>query len=141
MTNSNEIDSLISAVPESYQRYIDEIYLISRNKRGGWITNKEIAEALEVKPASVTGMLHNLKEQGLINWSERKAIRLTDKGKKIAQQLNEIHSLLRIFFKKVLKIKNSEVVENLSCDIEHHITKNVKDSLKKFLTDYLEEET
>ncbi len=135
---SNDIDALISEIPESYQRYLDEIYIISRNKKGGWITNKEISESLNVKPASVSGMLHNLKEKGLINWAERKSIRLTEKGKRVAKQLNEIHSLLRVFFQKVLKIEENDVVEELSCNIEHHITKDVKKSLKEFLTKYID---
>jgi DtxR family Mn-dependent transcriptional regulator len=136
MTNSKDIDRLISEIPESYQRYLDEIYTISRSKKGGWITNKEISESLNVKPASVSGMLHNLKEKELINWAERKSIRLTEKGKLVAKQLSEIHSLLRVFFQKVLKIEDDKVVEDLSCNIEHHITKDVKDSLKEFLTNY-----
>lgn len=138
MTNSKDIDNIISEIPESYQRYLDEIYTISRRKKGGWITNKEISESLNVKPASVSGMLHNLKDKGLINWAERKSIRLTEKGKEVAKQLSEIHSLLRVFFEKVLEIEDADVVEDLSCNIEHHITKDVKESLKKFLTSYLD---
>ena len=131
-------DNTISDIPESYQRYLDELYIISRKKRGGWVTNKEIADSLNVKPASVSGMLEKLSSKGLIVWRPRKTIRLTEKGKQIAMQLSEIHSLLRVFFENVLKIDDDEVVENLSCDIEHHISKDVKDSLKKFLKNYLD---
>ena len=88
----------ISEIPESYQRYLDVIYEVSKNKRGGWVSNKEIAENLNVEPASVSGMLEKLRKFGLIKWEPRKAIRLTDKGKIYTQQLDEIHSLLRIFF-------------------------------------------
>jgi DtxR family Mn-dependent transcriptional regulator len=126
-------------IPESYQRYLDEIYNISRTKRGGWVSNKELAKNLNVKPASVTGMLEKLKEKDYIVWEPRKAIRLTMKGKMVAKQLNKIHSLLRVFFEKVLKIRNDEVIENLSCEIEHHITEEIKESLELFLTKYLEE--
>lgn len=125
-------------VPESYQRYLDEIYNISRKKRGGWVSNKELAEQLSVKPASVSGMLKKLKEKDLIKWERRKSIRLTEKGKDIASHLNETHSLLRDFFEKVLKIQDSEVIEDLACEIEHHITRDVHDSLKIFLDKYLE---
>jgi len=129
--------SEITEIPESYQRYIDEIYNISRKKKGGWVTNKEIAEELQVEPPSISGMLKKLKNQGLIKWEPRKSIRLTEKGKKIAQQLNETHLLLYQFFSKVLKIKDKDVIENLSCEIEHHITRDVKDSLEEFLSKYL----
>ena len=128
----------ISDVPESYQRYIDEIHNISRKKKGGWVTNKEIAESLHVEPASVSGMLEKLKKKGLIRWEPRKSIRLTEEGKRIARQLNEIHSLLHRFFAKVLKIDDSEVIENLSCEIEHHITGDVKASFEEFLSKYLD---
>ena len=134
----NEI-SKISDIPESYQRYLDEIHSISRNKKGGWVSNKEIAEKLQVEPASVSGMLEKLKKKGLIKWEPRKAIRLTEKGKKIAKQLDETHALLHQFFSKVLKIEDQDAIENLSCDIEHHITQNVKKSLEEFLSKYLDD--
>ena len=129
--------NFLEDVPESYQRYLDEIYNISRQKKGGWVSNKELAEKLNVKPASVTGMLKKLKESNLIKWETRKSIRLTDKGKKIALQLNMTHSLLRKFFEKVLKIKDDALIEKLACEIEHHITHDVQDSLKNFLDTYL----
>jgi len=84
--------SKLSDIPESYQRYLDEIYNISRKKKGGWVTNKEIAAKLQVEPPSISGMLKKLKNQGLINWEPRKSIRLTVKGKKIAQLLDETAS-------------------------------------------------
>ncbi len=128
----------ISDIPESYQRYLDEIYTISRKKKGGWVTNKEIAESLQVEPASVSGMLEKLKNRGLIKWEPRKSIRLTEKGKKIARQLSEIHNLLYQFFANVLKIEDKKVIEALSCEIEHHITRDVKTSLEQFLSKYLD---
>lgn len=126
----------ISEIPESYQRYLDIISNISKKKKGGWVTNKEIAENLQVEPASVSGMLEKLKKTQLIKWEPRKAIRLTDKGKKYALQLEETHSLLRIFFKDILKIGDQEVVEKISCEIEHHITQEVKDSFRDFILKY-----
>ncbi len=126
----------ISEIPESYQRYLDIIYNISKKKKGGWVTNKEIAENLEVEPASVSGMLDKLKNKKLIKWEPRKSIRLTDKGKKYALQLDETHTLLRTFFKEILKINNDELVEKISCDIEHHITQDVKESFRNFILKY-----
>ena len=84
-------------------------------------------------------MLEKLKKQGLIDWKPRNKIRLTDKGKSIAKQLNEIHELLRSFFEEVLKIRDDIVVDSLSCEIEHHITPDVKEALKDFLSKYLEQ--
>ena len=126
----------LSEIPESYQRYLDVIFEISKKKRGGWVSNKQIAENLNVEPASVSGMLEKLSKTGLIKWEPRRAIRLTDKGKIYAIQLNEIHDLLRIFFNKVLKIEDDVLVEQVTCQIEHHITPKVKKSFEKFLSNY-----
>ncbi|GAG69669.1 unnamed protein product, partial [marine sediment metagenome] len=38
----DKITSEISKIPESYQRYLDIIYNISKKKKGGWVTNKDI---------------------------------------------------------------------------------------------------
>ena len=138
MVKSDDEGLEITELPESYQRYIDVIYDISKKKRGGWVQNKEIADSLEVEPASVSGMLEKLKNNDLIKWEPRKAIRLSEKGKKYAIQLDEIHSLLRVFFKEVLKIKDTRVIETVTHEIEHHITQKVKESLKNFLSKYLD---
>ena len=125
-------------IPESYQRYIDEIYAITyKKKKGGWVSNKEIADALSVKPASVSGMLEKLKKRGLIHWEQRKSIRLTKEGKEIAEHLTKVHSSLNDFFEKVLKIENKVLVDDLSCQIEHHITKDVIKKLESFLKEFL----
>ena len=134
--SKNKENPEISEIPESYQRYLDIIFNISKKKKGGWVTNKEIAENLQVEPASVSGMLEKLKKTNLIKWEPRKSIRLTDKGKKYALQLEETHSLLRTFFKDILKIDDEEVVEKISCEIEHHITQEVKDSFRNFILKY-----
>ena len=71
---------------ESYEDYLKAIYLISKKNKGGWCSNREISEHLHVKPSSVTGMMYKLKEHGLITWNPRKALRLTEKGKNMAQE-------------------------------------------------------
>jgi DtxR family Mn-dependent transcriptional regulator len=138
MANDNQSSiNRLSQIPESYQRYLDIIYEISKKKRGGWVVNKEISDELKVEPASVSGMLDKLAKLELIDWKPRKAIRLTEKGKKFAMQLGEIHDLLRTFFKDILKIENEDIIEKISCEIEHHITQDVKKSLEDFLRKYL----
>ena len=124
-----KIEKKLKEIPESQQRYLDAIHLISKKpgKKAGWVSNTEIADFLNVKPSSVTNMLHQLKEAALISWAPRKGIRLTPKGKKVALRLQEIHKLLKEFFSEILKIENKEVVEQLACDIEHHIFNQSED--------------
>ncbi|MFW9989082.1 MAG: metal-dependent transcriptional regulator [Candidatus Odinarchaeota archaeon] len=137
MSKDQDSDEFLS-IPESYQRYICEIYRISHNKHGGWVTNKELAESLNVERPSITGMLHKLKEEDLINWTPRKAIRLTKKGREYASKLDITNLLLRRFFKEILEIEDNELIEKISCDIEHHITEKVQKSLKEFIDYFFE---
>ncbi len=130
------VDNELKKIPESQQKYLDAIYLISKTKKAGWVSNKEIKEFLKVQPSSVTNMLRQLKEGGFISWAPRKGIRLTKEGKKVATRLEQIDSLLRDFFSTILKIKDEELVTSLSCAVEHHIFEQkemVYQNLKKFL--------
>ena len=137
MNNRNKANLSIYDVPETYQRYLCEIYAISLTKKGGWVNNKEIAEKLNVKPASVSRILYKLKQIDLIVWKPRSSIRLTENGKQLAKHLSESKAILEIFFKKVLKIKDIKLVKELSCEMEHHISIEVKIKFQEFLNGYL----
>jgi len=109
------------------------IYLISKKNKGGWVSNSEISSFLSINPSSVSGMLHMLKGHGFIVWKPRGAIRLTQKGKNIAEQINLNYLKLKEFFKKVLKLEDKELIEKLCCGIEHHITPEVVKALDNLL--------
>jgi Mn-dependent DtxR family transcriptional regulator len=131
-----KIDNELKNIPESQQRYLDAIYLISKTKKAGWVSNKNIKNFLKVQPSSVTNMLRQLNEAGYISWAPRKGIRLTKIGKDVAIRLEQIDSLLREFFSTILKIQDEELVNSLSCDIEHHIfsqKEEVYQNLKNFM--------
>lgn len=115
---------------ESSEDYLKAIYFISKKNKGGWCSNHEISEYLNVKPSSVTGMLYKLKENGLIAWNPRKSLRLTEKGKNIAQNRVACYNVLKNFFSNVLKIEDLSLIEELSCGIEHHITPEILESLQ-----------
>ena len=118
---------------ESYEDYLKTIYKISRTHRGGWVSNSEIARFLKVKPSSVTNMLYNLRESELIDWKPRRSVRLTSKGKKIAQITLKNYQVLYDFFFHFLKLKNKELVQDISCKIEHHLPEEVFIALQDLL--------
>jgi len=120
-------------VNESYEDYLKAIYLISKQNKGGWVSNSEISNYLNVKPPSVTNMLYNLKAKELIKWKPRKSLRLTKKGKNIAQNIIKSYQNLYDFFRNVLKIENNELIKKLSCEIEHHLTPEVLNALEDLL--------
>jgi len=117
-------------LPESNEDYLKAKFTISKKKKGGWVSNKEISEFLNVKPASVSGMLFKLEKKRLINWQPRTSVRLTKKGKEVASSIIEKNRELYLFFKDVLKIKDIAVMQDLCCKIEHYITPEVSNALK-----------
>ena len=119
---------------ESYEDYIKAIYLISKNNKGGWVSNSEISNFLNIKPASVSGMLHKLKNNGFIIWKPRNSIRLKQKGKEVAKQLIKNSNKLREFFIGILKLNDKDLIDKLCCGIEHHITPEVTKALDNLLT-------
>lgn len=110
------------------------IYIISKQKKGGWVSNSELSDFLNKKPSSVSEMLHKLKNEDFINWKPRSSIRVTQKGKKIAKQMMEKYNILKQFFIVILNIKDKELIEKLCCGIEHHITPEVVKSFNNLLS-------
>jgi Mn-dependent DtxR family transcriptional regulator len=120
-------------VRERYEDYLKAIYIISKQNKGGWVSNSEISNFLKINPSSVTDMLYKLKSQKLINWRPRKSLRLTNLGKERAIKTIEKYNYLKGFFLNVLKIKDSTLLDELCCGIEHHITYEISKSLKNLL--------
>ncbi|MFX0028671.1 MAG: metal-dependent transcriptional regulator [Candidatus Hermodarchaeota archaeon] len=123
-------------IHESYEDYLKAIFLISKTHKGGWVTNSEISNFLNIKPSSVSNMLHNLAKKGYIDWKPRKSIRMTKKGKRIASNtINNYNSLVK-FFSNVLKLKNDALIDKISCEIEHHINSEISNALEGLFSDF-----
>ncbi|MFX1599677.1 MAG: metal-dependent transcriptional regulator [Promethearchaeota archaeon] len=126
----------MSEIHESYEDYLKAIYLISKGNKGGWASNSEISNFLNVKPSSVTNMLYNLKANEFITWKPRKSLRLTKRGKEIALNIIKNYNCLFNFFVNVLKLKNKSVIHKLSCEIEHHLNPEVSNALENLVLEY-----
>lgn len=125
---------MMEKIHESYEDYLKAIFLISKKNKGGWVSNSEISNFLNIKPSSVTNMLYNLKNNDYIKWKPRKSIRLTKKGKDIAcNTINNYNSLVK-FFSNVLKVKNNALIEKISCEIEHHINPEISNALEELFS-------
>jgi len=120
-------------VNESHENYLKAIYLISRHKKGGWVSNSEISDYLGIKPASVSGMLHKLKDNGFIMWKPRSSIRLTQNGKNVATQVIKNYKKLNDFFISILKLDDKDLIDTLCCGIEHYITPEVIKSINNLM--------
>ncbi|MFV0413356.1 MAG: metal-dependent transcriptional regulator [Oscillospiraceae bacterium] len=100
-----------------------EDYLKAIYKLGGiekLVGNKQIAEALQISPASVTEMLGKMKHDGLIQYEPYKGSRLTDEGMRSAISLVRGHRLWEVVLMRHLGYSWSEAHED--AELLEHIT-------------------
>jgi DtxR family transcriptional regulator, Mn-dependent transcriptional regulator len=100
----------------SLEDYMEAIYHIIEEKLVA--RSKEIAARLDVSRASVTEALRALSKRGLINYAPYEAITMTEKGKKVAEDVIFRHETLKRFFVEVLAL-NEGIAEEGACKIEH----------------------
>ena len=83
------------ALTRSVEDYLKAIYLLSRG--GMPAGTSDIANLLELAPASVTGMVKRLSEQGLLEHVPYKGVELTVTGRRAALQMVRRHRILESY--------------------------------------------
>lgn len=112
-----------------------EDYLAAIYKLGGlekMVNNKQIAEVLQIAPASVTEMLGKLKKDGLLLYEPYKGSRLTEEGVRAAITLVRGHRLWEVFLMRHLGYSWSEAHEDAEL-LEHITPSRLTDRLDQFL--------
>lgn len=112
------------------QDYLKTIHLLE-SQPGGASTNA-IAEALGVRPASVTGMLKKLAGMKLVRHTPYQGARLTPSGEKIALEVLRHHRLIELFLIEVLGYSWDEVHSEAD-RLEHFISEDFEDRLAAHL--------
>ena len=114
---------------ESLEDYLEAIYNEILKKNEAKVT--DISNILNVKKASVTGALINLKNKGLINYEPYSAITLTELGEKLAMDIFEKHKVMSEFLENILNLSKDEAIEN-ACKMEHIMSETMFDRMTKF---------
>jgi len=95
---------------------------------------KDISRILNVRAGTVTKMLQTLSEKKFINYEKYGGITLTETGKKIAEEIDKKHSIIRDFL-TLLKVDSNRA--NLEAEgIEHVISEDTLLRIKK-LNDFI----
>ncbi len=114
------------------QDYLKTIYLLEG--RPGGAATSAIAQALGVRPASVTGMLKKLAELKLVRHIPYQGAHLTRRGEQIALEIVRHHRLLEVFLVETLGYTWDEV--HAEADrLEHAISEDFEDRLAARLGD------
>ena len=90
--------------------------------------SKDIAEKLDIKRGSVTGMLKKLAAQDLINYEPYGYVTLTPEGEKIAKEIEKRHIAIKDFLFRILKV-DEKTADETACRMEHSMDSK---TFKKF---------
>ena len=103
MTAVKAIQPLTGPV-EDYLKAIFEIEtaVAPEADRASAAGTNEIAQALGIAPASVTGMLRRLAELGLISYERYRGVRLSDSGRRAALRTIRRHRVIEAYLTKAL---------------------------------------
>jgi len=113
------------------ENYLKAIYVLSGESTGR-IANQSIANKLEINPATVTEMLHRLRDKKLIEYSRPEGARLTKVGKDLATKVVRKHRLWETFLVQKMDFTWAEVHE-VAEQLEHLQSDKLMDQLDKLL--------
>ena len=117
---------------EAIQNYMKALFELTAD--GGSTSTNQLAERLNVSPASVTGMLKRLASMDppMIVYHKHHGAQLTEAGREISLQIVRKHRLLELFLVQVLGYTWDEVHEEAD-RLEHAISYRFVERLAKLL--------
>ena len=118
---------------QTEENYLKALFQLATGRPGDRDAGtNELAQQLEVKPASVHEMLKRLKEKGLVSYERYGRISLTAKGRQAALGVIRKHRLWETFLYEKLKFTWDEVHE-VAEQLEHIQSAKLVDRLDEFL--------
>ena len=114
----------------SLEDYLEAILNLTRESNIA--RSKDIAEALSVSRASVTGPLRVLKKRGLANYKPYDYVTLTEAGRAAAAHIAGKHEILKSFFINVLGV-DADVAQQAACRAEHALGSGIIGRLMSFI--------
>lgn len=114
-------------INESSENYLETILVLSMKLPV--VRSVDIANELGFKKSSVSIAMKHLREKKHITVTDAGYICLTDTGREIAEMIYERHELLSKWLVKLGV--NPEVADEDACKMEHVLSKETFDALKK----------
>ena len=119
---------------ESLEDYLETILILSRRLSG--VRSIDVANELNFSKPSVSVAMKNLKGRGYITVAEDGYISLTASGKELAESVYERHTLLTQWLVRLGV--DPEIAASDACKMEHDITPESYEALKKCIKSFLE---
>lgn len=114
------------------ENYLKTIYLL--RQENGQVGTNELAERLQVKAASVSGMLKKLGDLKLVQHTPYHGVALTPAGEKIALEVLRHHRLIELYLVEALGYTWDEVHAEAE-ELEHVISEKLEARIAAWLGD------
>ncbi|MDO4263148.1 MAG: metal-dependent transcriptional regulator [Deinococcus sp.] len=123
--------SRTASLSPASEDYLKQLYLLGRQGR---VSTQALALALGVAPASVTGMLRKLTEQGLVLHAPYRGAQLTPEGEQAAMEILRHRRLLELFLHRALGVPLEELHEEAEA-LEHALSERLEARIAAWLGD------
>ena len=118
-------------IHESAENYLEIILVLQ--KRNGYVRSIDIATELNFSKPSISNAMKQLRSKGYIQMDESRLITLTEKGRKVAEQIYERHQLISEFL-EMLGVDSQTAAED-ACKIEHVLSKETFEKFKEHVNE------
>jgi DtxR family transcriptional regulator, Mn-dependent transcriptional regulator len=109
---------------EAVENYAKAIYSL-QHRTGEPVATNELADRLQVTPASASGMIKKLADQGLAEHVPYRGVQLTDEGEQVALEVLRHHRLLELYLVEQLGVPWDRVHEEAEA-LEHVISEDLE---------------
>ena len=110
---------------EAVENYAKAIYSLQHRSGGDPVATNDLADRLEVTPASASGMIKKLADLGLVAHVPYRGVQLTDEGEKLALEVLRHHRLLELYLATQLDVPWDRVHEEAEA-LEHVLSEDLE---------------
>jgi DtxR family transcriptional regulator, Mn-dependent transcriptional regulator len=110
---------------EAVENYAKAIYSLQSRVGGEPVSTNEVADRMEVTPASASSMIKKLADLGLVAHVPYKGVQLTEEGERLALEVLRHHRLLELYLAEQLGVPWDRVHEEAEA-LEHVLSEDLE---------------
>jgi DtxR family Mn-dependent transcriptional regulator len=110
---------------EAVENYAKAIYALQRRGNGEPVSTNDLADRLDVTPASASGMIKRLADLGLVAHVPYRGVQLTSDGERLALEVLRHHRLLELYLAEHLGVPWDRVHDEAEA-LEHVLSEDLE---------------
>lgn len=116
----------------SIEDYLKAIYKLEVRDGSPPVSTGEVAQVMDVSPASASNMIKRLDELDFLTYEAYEGATLTEPGRTVALEVIRHHRLLELYLKEVMGYEWDEIHEEAE-RLEHHISERFESRIEEML--------